>query len=229
MHSNRFPGETPEYRAARDGLLAAERDLRGQIEKVAAMRRALPLGALVPTDYVFDEGPASIDESAPLRTVRMSELFAPGKDTLVLYSYMYGPAVATPCPMCTCFIDALEGNAAHIAQQVNLAVVARSPIARLREFARSRAWWRIRLLSSANSTFNRDYHAESATGEQTSIIHVFTKRPDGVHHFYSSELNMLPAEPGQNHRHIDLMWPLWNVLDLTPEGRGTDWFPKVAY
>jgi len=228
MHSIRFPGETPAYRAARDELLQAELDLRRRVEQVAELRRRLPMGAVVPEDYAFEEAAPGPD-GATTREVRLSALFAPGKDTLVVYSYMFGPDMERPCPMCTCFLDGLEGNAAHIEQRVNLAVVAKSPILRVEELARSRGWRRLRLLSSAGTTFNRDYHGEDKDGSQVSIIHVFVKRGDGVHHFYSAELELLPAEAGQNTRHIDLMWPLWNVLDLTPEGRGGDWYPRLSY
>jgi predicted dithiol-disulfide oxidoreductase (DUF899 family) len=222
LHDKRFPGETAEYRAARDALLEAERDLRGRIEKVAALRRTLPLGARVPEDYTFEEG------DAPAKKVRLSQLFAPGKDTLVLYGFMFGPEMKAACPMCTCFLDGLNGNAAHIERRVSLAVVAASPIERLRGFAKSRDWKNLRLVSSAGSAFRRDYLNEDAEGDQSSIIHVFVKRDDGVRHSYSCELNLLDAEPGQNHRHIDLMWPLWNVLDLTPGGRG-EWYPALSY
>lgn len=226
MPAIRFPGESPTYRAARDQLLHAERDLRAQVERVASMRRGLPIGGAVPEDYSFEEGYA--DERAPARSVRMSQLFE-RSDTLVLYSFMFGPNMADACPMCTAFLDGLNGNAEHIEQRVNLAIVAKSPLARIRDFARSRGWSHLRLLSSAANTFNRDYNAETSDGRQTSIIHTFVRRGGQVYHAYSSELPSLPAEPGQNPRHIDLMWPLWNVLDLTPEGRGADWFPKLAY
>jgi len=221
LHETRFPGESAAYRAARDELLEAERDLRRRIEEVAAKRRRLPLGALVREDYVFED-------AADGKPVHLSELFA-GKDALVLYSYMFGPDMEEPCHMCTPFLDGLEGNAEHIQQRVGLAVVAKSPPARLRDLARARGWRRFRLASSAKNGFNRDYHGEDAAGEQDSRIHVFVRRPDGIHHFYSSELNLLPSEAGQNPRHIDLLWPLWNVLDLTPEGRGTDWYPSLTY
>jgi predicted dithiol-disulfide oxidoreductase (DUF899 family) len=227
MHSFRFPGETPAYRSERDALTEAERELRRRVEEVAAMRRRLPLGGLLPEDYAFEACDAE-GADAP-RTLRFSELFAPGKDTLVLYSFMFGPNMERPCPMCTSFTDGLDGNAPHIAQRVNLAVVARSPLARFSELARSRRWRNLRLLSSAENSFNRDYHAETPEGKQNSIIHTFVRRPDGIRHAYSSELNMLPSDPGQNPRHIDLMWPLWNVLDLTQEGRGSDWYPKLEY
>jgi predicted dithiol-disulfide oxidoreductase (DUF899 family) len=223
MHDSRFPGETTEYRAARDELLAEERRLRGEVERVAALRRRLPLGGLVPQDYAFEE----IAGSGP-RTVRLSELFSDGKDTLVLYGFMFAPDKEA-CPMCTSFLDGLNGNAQHVTRRVNLAVAAKSPAARLDAYARSRDWKNLRMLSWGGSTFGHDYHCELATGAQNTILHVFVRRPDGVHHFWSSELNMIPAEPGQNQRHIDMMWPLWNVLDTTPEGRGTDWFPRIAY
>jgi predicted dithiol-disulfide oxidoreductase (DUF899 family) len=219
MHSYRFPGESPQYRQARDELLKAERDLRGQVERVSAMRRAIPPGGLVPHDYEF-EGAAG--------KVKLTELFAPGKDTLVLYGFMYGPEMA-PCHMCTSFLDGLEGAAIHLQRRVNLAVAAKSPIARVEAYARSRGWDHLRMLSWGGTTFGRDYHCENAQGAQNTILHVFARRADGVHHFWSTELNLMPAEPGQNHRHVDMMWSLWNVLDTTPEGRGSDWFPAIEY
>ena len=215
-----FPGESPEYRAARDKLLAAERDLRRQVEEVARLRRELPLGGVVPEDYVFDEG---------ARSARLSELFRDGCNTLALYSYMFGPAMKQPCPMCTSFLDSLNGAAPHALQRVNLAVVAKSPIARIREFANQRGWHNLRLLSSAGNTYNRDYHAETADGGQLPLMSIFVKRDGRVHHSYSTELLFSQPEPGQNERHIDMMWPLWNLLDLTPEGRGTDWYPRLSY
>lgn len=229
MSAVRFPGETPEYRSARNQLLRAEQELRQQVEAVAAMRRRLPLGGRAPEDYLFQEGARDIDDRSPGRAVRLSELFAPGKDSLVLYNFMFSPQMDHACPMCTCFLDALDGNARHIEQRLNLAVVARSPLERIREFARTRPWRRLRLLSSHGNHFNRDYHGDAEDGSQNTVIHTFVRRAGGIHHLYSSELAFVPGEPGQNQRHIDLLWPLWNVLDLTPEGRGTDWFPKLRY
>jgi predicted dithiol-disulfide oxidoreductase (DUF899 family) len=226
MHDFHFPNESPNYRSARNQLLEAERELRRRVEAVASLRRQLPVGGLVPTDYLFEEGGG---DGAGIKTVALSQLFAPGKDTLVLYSYMFGPAMTEPCHMCTPFLDGLNGNARHLAQRVNLAVVAKSPLPRIRQLAWSRGWRDLRLLSSENNTFNRDYFGEDKDGDQNSIIHVFVRKPDGIHHFYSSEMNFLPPDPKQNPRHIDMMWPLWNVLDLTPDGRGTDWFPSLAY
>jgi predicted dithiol-disulfide oxidoreductase (DUF899 family) len=227
MTTIRFPGESAAYRSARDGLLGAERELRRRVEQVAELRRRLPVGGPVPEDYVFEEGARDIDEAGPPRPVRMSQLFAPGKDTLVVYSFMFGPEMDHACPMCSSFLDGLNGNARHLEQRINLAVVAKSPLERIRSFARARPWRSLRLLSSSRNSFNRDYHGDAPDGSQNTVIHTFVRRDGRVHHFYSSELAFVPSDPGQNQRHIDLMWPLWNVLDLTPEGRGRDWFPSL--
>src|SRR2546426_813646 len=228
MPSIRFPGESDEYRRARDELLNAEIELRRHVEQVAALRRTLPSGGRVPEDYVFEEGGPSLDDRSTVRTVRLSQLFDPGKKTLVVYSFMYGPRMADACPMCTSFLDALDGNAYHLRQRVSLAVVARSPIERIREHARSRGWGHLRLLSSAKSSYHPDYHGEAADGSQLPMMNVFTKSDGEVRHFYASEALFAGSEAGQHPRHIDLLWPLWNVLDLTPEGRGTDWRPKLV-
>jgi len=220
-HSIRFPGESSRYRTARNRLLEAERDLRRQVEKVAVMRRKLPLGGPIPEDYVFEEGTAKI--------VKFSDLFRDGLNTLVLYSFMFGPEMKQPCPMCTSFIDSLNGTAPHFEQRANLAVVAKSPIGRIRDFARGRGWNHLRLLSSARNTYNRDYHGENPEGGQIPSLNVFVRRGGKIHHSYNTELVFLPADRGQNQRHIDMAWPLWNLLDFTPEGRGTDWFPQLTY
>jgi len=225
-HSNRFPGETSRYRTARNKLLAAETDLRRHVERVARMRRRLPLGGLVPQDYVFDEMPPDRDT---VRHVKLSELFQDKLDTLLLYSYMFGPKMQQPCPMCTSFLDSLDGAARHLSQRANLAVVAKSPIGRIRQFTQTRGWRHVRLLSSAGNSYNRDYHGENAEGGQLPMMNVFVRRKDKIYHFYATELQFMPPDKGQNQRHIDMMWPLWNVLDLTPEGRGADWFPSLAY
>ena len=226
MHDKRFPGEDPTYRQARDELLRAEADLRRSMEAVAAQRRRLPLGGAVPEDYVFSEGAADLDDNGPARPVRLSELFQPDQEALVLYNFMYGPRMARPCPMCSSFIDGLNGNARALTQRAGLAVVARSPLLRLREFARQRGWRALRLLSSAENHYNRDYHGETPDGAQSPMLNVFVRRDGRVRHFWASELQFLKPEPGQNERHLDTMWALWNVLDLLPEGRG-EWFPPL--
>jgi predicted dithiol-disulfide oxidoreductase (DUF899 family) len=214
-----FPNETKQYRSARDKLLEAELALRKEVEKVAALRRKLPAGGEVPLDYVFQ---------SPRGPVKLSQLFQRG-DTLVAYSFMFGPQMKAACPMCSAFLDALEGNAQHLLQRTNLAVIAKSPIERLVEYARGRGWRNLPLLSSAETTYNRDYHGEDESGSQQPIMNVFVRRNGRVHHFYATEMLYAREEKGQNARHLDLMWPLWNVLDLTPEGRGSDWYPKLGY
>jgi predicted dithiol-disulfide oxidoreductase (DUF899 family) len=230
LHTVRFPGETDEFRLARNELLEAEIDLRRRIEAVAAQRRSLPLGGEAPSDYGFEESPGEADGA---RTARLSELFEDGKDTLILYSFMFLPGETGPldtaCPACTSIIDAVDGQAPHLTQLVNLAVAAKVPIEQFREHARTRGWRNIRLLSAANTTYNHDYHTETPEGSQRPIANVFVRREGKIHHFWSSELAFAPADPGQNPRHVDFMWPLWNILDLTPEGRGSNWSPRLEY
>jgi predicted dithiol-disulfide oxidoreductase (DUF899 family) len=134
-----------------------------------------------------------------------------------------------PCPMCTAMLDGLNGNAVHIEQRVNLVVIAKSPIGRILEFARERNWRKLHFLSSEKNTYNRDYHGENEAGEQRPMLNVFTRRDGAIRHFYATEMMFAAADPGQNERHVDPIWPLWNVLDLTPEGRGADWYPKLSY
>lgn len=225
--SVRFPNESPEYRSSRDQLLQAEIGLRRQLEDVAALRRTLPLGGKVEEDYVFEEG--DLDDRETKRPVRLLELFRPGKDTLILYSYMFGPAMRQPCTSCTSILDGLNGTAPHATQRVNFAVIAKSPIERILDVARERGWHNLHLLSSAGNSYNTDYHGEDAKGNQLPALNVFVRRPDGIYHTYCTELLFAPSEPGQDGRHVDLIWPLWNLFDYTPEGRGTDWNPKLAY
>jgi len=239
LHTLRFPNESPEYRAGRDELLRSEMALRRQLEAVAAQRRALPLGGEVPEDYVFvGVGGAQ---------VRLSELFAPGKDSLVIYSMMFPrdprddrpgpdrgqtallPLAEGPCPSCTAFLDQLDGAAEHASQHVNLAVAGKAPIGRILTFAAERGWRRLRMLSSAGTTYNRDYLAEAPDGEQQPMLNVFHRDGDTIRHFWGSELFYAPEDAGQDPRHVGTLEPVWNLYDLTPEGRGTDWDEQLSY
>ena len=224
-----FPQESPEYRKARNELLAAEIDLRRKIEAVAAARRKLPLGGQVAQDYLFDEGPSDLSAQGETRHTRLSELFDPGKASLIIYSYMYGPDMATPCTSCTSILDGLDGTAPHVRDRVNFVVVAKSPIARIRALARDRGWRNLRLLSSAGNTYNLDYRGEKQDGSQLPSLNVFVRRDGKIHHFYHTELLFAPSDPSQDQRHVDLIWPLWNLFDYTPEGRGEKWYPKLSY
>jgi predicted dithiol-disulfide oxidoreductase (DUF899 family) len=223
-----FPGETAEYRRARNRLLKSEIDLRRQQEKVAAQRRKLPLGGQVPEDYVFD---ASMPGEKEFKTVRLSQLFVPGKETLFVYNFMFPNEVGTmnPCPSCTSIIDAVDGAVRHVAQRVNFAVVAKAPIENLRRHARSRGWKHALLLSSANNTFNADYRAEGPDGGQYPLAHVFVRRRKRIRHFWSSELFFARPDPNQDMRHVDFMWPMWHILDTTPKGRGATWGAQLKY
>ncbi len=237
----RFPGESEEYRRERNRLLEAEMDLRQAIERVAAQRRAMPPGGLVPEDYGFESAQDGGE-------IRFSELFEDGKDTLVVYSFMFprystdtrpGPAEGdtarlplpeTPCPSCTSILDSLDGAARHLSQRLNLAVIAKSAPERIRGFAHERGWRHLRLLSSRHNTYNRDYHAESPRGEQVPILNVFARDGDRFRHCWATELMFAPREAGEETRHVDSIWPIWNVLDLTPAGRGSESnFPALRY
>jgi predicted dithiol-disulfide oxidoreductase (DUF899 family) len=228
----RFPGETDAYRRARDDLLQAEIDLRRQIELVAAQRRRLPLGGVVAVDYVFQEWDPIADAPRP---VRLAELFEDGKDTLFLYSFMFVPGesgllLEVACPSCNSIIDAVDGEVRHIEQPINFAVEAKVPIEQFRAHAGARGWRHARLLSSAGTTYNRDYGAEEPDGSQLPMATVFTRRDSEIHHFWSSELQGAPREEGQDPRHVDFMWPLWAMLDRTPDGRGSaGWRPQLDY
>jgi predicted dithiol-disulfide oxidoreductase (DUF899 family) len=238
-----FPGESAEYRAARNRLLEQEIGLRRAMEAVAAARRQLPPGGVVPENYVFQ---AQAPDGGPV-AVRLSELFAPGRDSLVIYSMMFpradddqrpGPAggqtallplAEGPCPSCVAFIDQLDGAAEHVSQRVNLAVVAKAPPERILTFGRERGWRRVRLLSTAGTAYSRDYLAELADGSQQPMLNVFHRDGDTIRHFWGSELFYAPVDPGQETRHVGTIEPLWNMLDLIPEGRGTDWDEQLTY
>jgi predicted dithiol-disulfide oxidoreductase (DUF899 family) len=224
MSNVRFPNESAEYRAARDALTKAETELTRRVEEVAALRRSLPPGGIVPEDYLFTEGPADLAGDRPTRQVRLSDLFGE-HDTLLLYSFMYGPEMSRPCRMCTSLLDSLDGAAADVLELAGFAVVAKSPIDRLRQYARERGWVNLRLVSSAGSRYNREYHGEDERGDQVSRMNVFTRNDGVIRHFWATEQN--ETLPGQDERHVDMIWPLWNLLDLTPAGR-SDWRPAYS-
>lgn len=224
----RFPGESLEYRRARNRLLQSEIKLRRQTEAVAEERRKLPLGGVVKSDYVFD---ASKPGEPGFSKVKLSQLFAPGQRSLFLYNFMFpeSPDSNTPCPTCTSIIDAVDGASRHVVQRVRFAVITKAPIARFRQHADSRGWKHALLLSSSDNTFNRDYGAEEENGQQWPIAHVFVRRGKKIHHSWSSELWWAKPEPGQDMRHVDFMWPMWHIFDATPDGRSKTWSPRLSY
>lgn len=215
----RIPSESAEYRAARTALLAEEIELRRHLERVAALRRALPPGAPVSGGYRFET------ENGP---TDFAGLFG-GRQTLAIFSYMFGPQRQRPCPMCTNMLDAWDGNAVDIAQHISLVVVARSPIEKLIAWKQERGWKHLRLASDLNDAYSRDYLSVSDDGEN-GILSVFTRRDGTIRHFWSNEMSDPTADPGQDIRGVaETYAPLWHVLDTTPEGRPPDWYPSLNY
>ncbi len=221
-----LPNESPEYLAKREEVRLAEIELMKQRERVAALRRALPKGATI-QDYEFLEGPTSLDEGdAPTKNVRLSELFTSPDRSLVIYHFMYGKKQTSPCPMCTAWIDCFNGIAHHVAQSIDLAIVAAADPSTLRSHARQRGWNKLRLLSAGDSTFKYDLGSEDGEGHQDSTVSVFTRDSDGtLRHFYSVHPRL--AEDVEE-RGIDELNPIWNVMDLTPQGRGK-WDASLEY
>ena len=237
-----FPGESQQYRMARNALLEREIGLRREMEAVAVARRALPAGGEIPEDYVFDE----LDDRGTVTQVKLSELFAPGKDTLVIYNYMFPrhagdlrpgpltgesarlPLAEGPCPSCTSLIDQLDAAEPHVAAHVNLVVAAKAPIERVAMFGRERGWRHIRLLSSGPNSFARDYNGE-IDGMQMPMTNVFTRDRDMIRHFWGAEMLYAPCDPNQDPRSIGPVETAWNIFDLTPDGRGPDWHEQLDY
>ena len=233
-----FPNESAEYREARNALLDAEIALRRQVEAVAAQRRALPPGGEVREDYLFERIGAHLRPEP----VKLSELFGE-HSTLLLYSFMFGPERDEPCPGCTHLLDGVDGAARHIGQRAALYAVAKSPTARLAAWAHERGWRHLELISTAGNAYDAHYYGDTAAltpqmraergyGPEENwdepILNVFVKDGGTVRHFWGSELVFAPDDPGQDHRGLDTIDVLWNLLDTTPAGRG-DWFPSVNY
>jgi predicted dithiol-disulfide oxidoreductase (DUF899 family) len=192
--ANQFhhPNETTEYRAARNALLAEEIELRRHIERVAAQRRALPPGGEIAENFEL------VTESGPGHS---SDLFG-DKETLMVYSMMYGRQRKEPCPMCTSFLNSWNGIAVNLLARVAIAVTARSPIERLLEYKQHRRFANLPFVSDLSGDYTRTY---------------------------SGEMSGAMADPGQDPRGAPDLDPLWLMLDLTPEGRGTNWHPKLDY
>jgi predicted dithiol-disulfide oxidoreductase (DUF899 family) len=213
----RFPNESEEYRRAREGLLVEEIELRRRIERVAAQRRQLPKGGDVTGDYRFE------GEGGP---VTLGDLFG-DKQTLIVYSYMFGPGRERPCPMCTSLMASWEEKVPDIEQRVAFAMVARSPIERLVAAKQARGWTKLKVYSDKDGDFTRDY----VSGEDADVpaYNVFAQKDGAIHHFWGGEMGSDMADPGQDPRGAPDLDPLWTILDTTPEGRGADWYPKLDY
>src|SRR5678816_2108922 len=218
--------ESDEYLSRREELRLAEIELRNQRERVAELRRKLPSGPTV-QDYAFEEVAASLDSGdSPIRTVRLSQLFTGTNRSVVIYQFMYGKKQTKPCPMCTAWIDGFNGIADHLAPNVDFAIVAAADLPTLRSHARARGWNRLRLLTAGSSTFKFDLGSEAKEGNQDSAISVFTRDSDGtLRHSYTGH----PWLGSDIHeRGIDELVPIWNILDLTRQGRG-EFYTKLEY
>jgi predicted dithiol-disulfide oxidoreductase (DUF899 family) len=212
-----FPNESADYRAARNALLAEEIELRRQIERVAASRRALPPGGEPADGYRFLNA---------TKAVTLAELFG-DKETLVIYSMMYGPQRARPCPMCTAFVSAFNATARNLSQRVSVVVTARSPIERILSFAEERNWKDMPFVSDSSGDYTRAY--VSREDADSPALNVFTRRDGRIRHFWANELFRIKPDPGQDPRLVPEVDALWTLLDLTPEGRDPKWYPKLEY
>ena len=213
-----YPNDTPAYRAARTALLAEEIELRRHIERVAKQRRALPMGGEAPTYDFLDEQGA---------TVSLSDMFG-RHDTLVTYFWMYGPKRETACPMCTSLLGSLDIPAVDLQQRVGLAVIGRSPVARQLAFARERGWRNLKFYQCVGDDFPKDYRGLAPDGSEWPALDVWKKAGGKVRHFWAGESGET-ADPGQDAHGAPDPTPLWTLLDLTPDGRGTDWYPRLEY
>jgi predicted dithiol-disulfide oxidoreductase (DUF899 family) len=216
-NTNHFPNESADYRKARNALLVEEIELRRHIEHVASQRRKLPPGGEILRDFEFvlEHGPA-----------RLSSLFGE-KSTLMVYSMMYGPQRKTPCPMCTSFLTSWNGMAVNLRERAAIAVTALSPIERLIEYKKQRAFTNLPFVSDMSGEYTRTYvNAEDADVPGFSV---FSRHNGIIRHFYTGEMNGSMADPGQDPRGAPDMDPLWLMLDWTPDGRGADWYPKLDY
>jgi predicted dithiol-disulfide oxidoreductase (DUF899 family) len=218
--------ESAEYLVKREELRLAEIDLIEHQERVAALRRALPVGAAL-KDYEFLEGPRDLKAGdEPVRTVKLSDLFTGSGRSLVIYHMMYGKKQTKPCPMCTLWVDGFNGVAHHITQNIDFVVVMAADLKAQRDHARSRGWNKVRLLSAGTSTFKYDLGSEDVEGAQDSTVSVFDKDLEGVvRHVYTAHPRMAP---NIKERGIDLLAPVWSMMDLTPAGRG-EWYPSLTY
>lgn len=212
-----YPNESAEYRRARQSLLAEEIELRRHIWRVGEMRRALPPGGEVTREYRF-EGPNG--------EVGLADLFG-DKNTLIVYSMMYGPQREDGCPMCTAQLSAWDPAVPHLEQRLALVVVARSPYDRIVRYAESRGWKHLKVYADPSGDFTQDFVGDRDA--DAPAYTVFQRDGDAIRHFYSAEGTMEMADPGQDPHDAPDMNPLWIILDTTPEGRGTDWYPKLRY
>ena len=224
MSAPQFPNEPQDYRRTRDELLEMEKKLRAQVDAVAAKRRTLPLGGRLGDDYVFEQS----DDSGTVRTVPFEQLFG-DHATLILYSMMFGREWDAPCPSCTSLVDAFNANYHPVSQHSAMAVVGAASADQFDALARQRHW-RIPVYSAGESSYLLDYMPRDDVSDPAlvSMMNVFRKTDDGIFHFWGSELVAHPKDNGHP-SHVDSVWPFWNLLDMTPDGRGDICVPPQDY
>jgi predicted dithiol-disulfide oxidoreductase (DUF899 family) len=215
-----FPGASPEYEVAREALLADEIEFRRHMTRVGEQRRALPPGPVITKNYRFK------DEQAV--EVGLKDLFG-DKDTLVTYFWMYGPKRERPCPMCTNLLGSVNGNATDIKQRVALKILGRSSVERQFAFAQERGWRDLNFVQTVGDDYANDLGILKPDGSESPALVVFKRDGDQIRLFWASEMTLEMADPGQDPRDAPDIASLWSVLDLTPEGRGADWYPKLSY
>lgn len=215
-----FPGQSDAYREARQALLAEEIGFRRHMTRLAEQRRALPPGPVIAKDYRFK------DENG--QEVGLVDLFGE-HDTLITYFWMYGPQRERPCPMCTNWLGAVNGNAADIQQQVALKILGRSSVERQNAFAQERGWRHLDFVQTVGDDYASDLRLLNDDGTENPALVVFQRRGSEVRLFWASEMTKEMADPGQDPRDAPDIASLWSVLDLTPGGRREDWYPKLSY
>lgn len=220
MLINPFPDESNEYRVARRALLAEEIEFRRHMTRLADQRRALPSGPIIAKNYRFHDANGG--------DVGLIDLFGE-KDTLVTYFWMYGPQRERPCPMCTNWLGSVNGNARDITQRASLKILGRSPVERQIAFAQERGWQHLDFVQTAGDDYANDLGLLSPDGGESPALVVYHREGDTVRLFWSSVMTFAMADPGQDPRDAPDIASLWTILDLTPEGRGTDWYPKLEY
>lgn len=215
-----FPGESDAYSSAREALLAEEIELRRHMTRVSEQRQALPPGPVVEKNYRFK------DENG--EEVGLADLFG-AHDTLITYFWMYGPQRDRPCPMCTNWLGSVDGNAADVKQRAALKILGRSPVERQTAFAAERDWKNLDFVQTVGDDYARDLGVLTPEGDEYPALVVYQRDGDLVRLFYAAEMPSEAADPGQDPRTAPDIASLWNLLDLTPEGRGDDWYPKLRY
>src|SRR5688572_26154974 len=206
MSELRYPNESKKYRRARDSLFKDEQQLVEKTKSVAAKRRKLPLGGELKEDYVFQwANDGKVGEG-----VKFSELFG-DKNTLLIYSFMYGPNWDNPCTSCTSLMDGFDRTWYQVSRDAAFVAIAKAPPEKIDAWAQKRGWSQIPLVSGFNSTYQADYKCQGETDDmQWPVMHVFRKQDGKIFHFWGTE---------SMSNHVDTVWPYWNLMDFTPEGR----------